>query len=36
MSIEEMDTIACAVIAFIAIVAYALWDILVRGGRENG
>ena len=27
MSVEEMDTIACAVIAVIAIFVYALWDI---------
>lgn len=30
MSVEEMDTIACAVIAGMTIVVYALWDILRR------
>lgn len=30
MSVEEMDTIACAVIAGITIVAYALLDIFRR------
>ena len=34
MSIEQMDTIACAVIAIVAIVGYALIDFF-RKGREG-
>lgn len=30
MSVEEMDTISCAVIAVMTIVVYELWDIFRR------